>query len=107
MIAPFHDKNSHNLKSLYARRPILRQGKINAMTPRLLLTLWFLLGLTGCALNPAWQWEKYGAAEGDYDLDVKYCKLQTYSGTEGITTNESVRRMQACMMAKGWRKVEK
>lgn len=77
------------------------------MTAKPLFNSLFLLSLAGCALSPSWHWEKRGAAEGDYDLDVKYCKLQTYSGTDGITTNESVRRMQACMSAKGWRKVEK
>ena len=58
----------------------------------------------GCALLPTWHWEKLGATDDDYDLDVKFCKLKTYSGTEGMVTNESVRRMHACMESKGWRK---
>jgi hypothetical protein len=83
------------------------QRKIRAMTPKPPFTLLLLLSLAGCALSPSWHWEKRDAAEGDYDRDVTYCKLQTYSGTDGITTHGSVRRMQACMTAKGWRKVEK
>ncbi|MCL2344542.1 MAG: hypothetical protein FWC58_01650 [Desulfobulbus sp.] len=61
-----------------------------------------LLVLAGCA---SWHWEKRGASAADYDLDEKYCKLQTYSGTEGLVTNASVRRMHACLEAKGWSKV--
>lgn len=61
--------------------------------------------LAGCALlSPSWHWEKPG---GDYDADVRFCKQQTYSGTDGNVTNASVRRMHACMEAKGWKKVEK
>lgn len=59
-----------------------------------------LLGtLAGCA---SWHWEKPG---GDYGLDEKYCKLQAYSGTDGMVTNASVRRMHGCMESKGWKKV--
>ncbi len=60
--------------------------------------------LSGCSiLVPKWHWEKPG---GDYDQDERFCKTQTYSGTDGMVTNASVRRMHGCMEAKGWRKVE-
>ncbi len=62
--------------------------------------------LAGCALISRWHWEKRGASEGDYEVDEKACKLQSYSGTEGMVTNESVRRMHRCMESRGWRKVE-
>lgn len=63
------------------------------------------LVLAGCALRPGWHWEKPGAPADDYALDEKYCKLQAYSGTDGMVTNASVRRMHACLEGKGWRKV--
>ena len=60
--------------------------------------------LSACSiLAPKWHWEKPG---GDYDQDERFCKTQTYSGTDGMVTNASVRRMHGCMEAKGWRKVE-
>lgn len=60
--------------------------------------------ISGCTtpLAPSWHWEKGG---GDYDADVRFCKQQTYSGTDGAVTNASVRRMHDCMEARGWRKV--
>jgi hypothetical protein len=71
---------------------------------RLLPLLFITLG--ACALRPSWHWEKPGAGEEAYDRDLTFCKLQTYSGTEGMVTNESVRRMQGCMVGRGWRKVD-
>ena len=62
--------------------------------------------LSGCALWSTWHWEKPGAGRDEYELDVKYCKLQSYSGTDGVVTNESVRRMHRCLEGKGWRKVD-
>ena len=62
-----------------------------------------LLAMSGCSLLfPNWHWEKAG---GDYSQDERFCKTQTYSGTDGLVTQASVRRMHACMEAKGWRKV--
>lgn len=58
-----------------------------------------LLLLTACA---SWHWEKAG---GNYAQDEKFCKQQTYTGTDGMVTKEMVRRMHGCMEAKGWRKV--
>lgn len=60
-----------------------------------------LLGLTACS---SWHWEKPGALDGDYVRDETVCKQQVYSGTDGIVTNASVRRMHACMMSRGWLK---
>jgi len=65
-----------------------------------------LLSLTGCALFPNWHWEKRGATDGDYALDERDCKVQSYSGTDGTVTKASVRRMHTCLEARGWRKVE-
>lgn len=62
--------------------------------------------LSGCALRPAWHWEKEGASEAQYAQEVNQCKAATYSGTDGMVTQESVRRMHACLEARGWRKVE-
>lgn len=64
-----------------------------------------LLTITGCALKPAWHWEKPGASEQDYTTDLNQCKFATYPDTTGTVTNESVRRMFACMEGKGWSKV--
>jgi hypothetical protein len=64
-----------------------------------------LVALSGCALLSSWHWEKRGAGEDDYEMDLKFCKQRSYSGTDGMVTNESVRRMHGCMEAKGWRKV--
>lgn len=59
-----------------------------------------LLCLAGCA---SWHWEKPGG--GDYGADEKYCKLQAYSGADGMVTSAHVRAMQGCMESRGWRKV--
>ncbi|AXS79516.1 hypothetical protein [Dechloromonas sp. HYN0024] len=61
------------------------------------------LALAACS---SWHWEKPGALDGDYSRDEIVCKQQVYSGTDGIVTNASVRRMHACMVARGWRKAE-
>ena len=77
------------------------------MPGRHLLAITLLLALlAGCALTSRWHWEKRGAGDGDYDFDEKACKLLSYSGTEGMVTNESVRRMHRCLESRGWRKVE-
>lgn len=60
--------------------------------------------LSGCSLlSPGWHWEKPG---GDYAQDERFCKSQTYSGTDGMVTQSTVRRMHACMESRGWRKTE-
>ncbi|MER2539514.1 MAG: hypothetical protein ABTQ26_09755 [Azonexus sp.] len=61
------------------------------------------LCLAGCA---SWHWEKHGASDDDYTLDEKNCKIQSYSGTDGMVTQASVRKMHNCLQAKGWHKVE-
>ena len=58
-----------------------------------------VISLAGCA---SWHWEKRG---GDYAVDENFCKLQAYSGTDGMVTNASVRKMHACMESRGWQKV--
>jgi hypothetical protein len=65
------------------------------------LTIIFL-GLAACS---SWHWEKRGAQDGEYARDETYCKQLVYPGTDGIVTNASVRRMHACMQARGWVKV--
>jgi hypothetical protein len=64
-----------------------------------------VLTITGCALKPSWHWGKTGASEQDYSTDLNQCKFATYPDTMGTVTNESVRRMFACMEGKGWSKV--
>ena len=64
-----------------------------------------LLTLAGCALKPSWHWEKPGATEREYTIDLNQCKTVTYPDTTGMVTNEGVRRMFACMESKGWSKV--
>ncbi|PKO86268.1 MAG: hypothetical protein CVU18_15780 [Betaproteobacteria bacterium HGW-Betaproteobacteria-12] len=62
-----------------------------------------ILLLSGCA---TWHWEKRGASAADYEADEKYCKLQAYSGADGMVTKAHVRRMHDCLAARGWRKVD-
>jgi hypothetical protein len=62
-------------------------------------------GVTGCALKPTWHWEKPGASDQEYSFDLNQCKTANYPDTSGMVTNEAVRRMFACMEAKGWSKV--
>lgn len=62
----------------------------------------FLLGITGCALRPGWHWEKTGADDQALSWDQNQCKAKIYSGSAGEVTNETVRRMFACMEGKGW-----
>lgn len=61
--------------------------------------------LGGCVLQPAWRWEKVGAGEADYQRDEKFCKLQAYSGADGMVTGAQVRQMHACLEGRGWRKI--
>jgi hypothetical protein len=69
------------------------------------ISLLCVAALTGCALFPSWHWEKKGASEAEYSFDEAQCKAKVYSGTDGMVTNASVRRMHGCMEAKGWVKV--
>ncbi len=67
----------------------------------------FLLASTVCLAGCAsWHWEKQGASDDAYAQDEKHCKVQSYSGTDGMVTQASVRKMHTCLHAKGWRKVE-
>ncbi len=59
------------------------------------------LGLAACS---SWHWEKRDGLDGDLAGDEKHCKQEVYSGTDGMVTNASVRRMHACMQARGWQK---
>ena len=68
-----------------------------------LLLLIAIIGLSGCA---TWHWEKRGANNDDYLQDEKFCKVQSYSGTDGMVTQASVRKMHNCLEARGWRKAE-
>ncbi len=61
--------------------------------------------LAGCALQPSWRWEKVGAGEAEYPRDEKFCKLQAYSGADGMVTGAQVRQMHACLEGRGWRKI--
>lgn len=61
-----------------------------------------VLLVSGCA---SWHWEKAGAGAVEYETDEKYCRLQAYSGTDGMVTKEQVRKMHACLESRGWRKV--
>lgn len=63
-------------------------------------------GLAGCVLAPGWHWERPGAAPADYAEDERICKVETYAFNNGAVTRASVRRMHACMEARGWRKVD-
>jgi hypothetical protein len=82
------------------------QRKIHRMKRKLTLTLILLSSLGACALLPSWHWEKPGASKEELEFDQNQCKAKVYSGSGGDVTNESVRRMFACMQAKGWRKVD-
>ncbi len=61
--------------------------------------------LAGCGLMPSWHWEKRGASEAEYAYDEAQCKAKVYTGTDGMVTQASVRRMHGCLEAKGWAKV--
>lgn len=69
------------------------------------LSACFAVLLAGCSLMSSWHWEKAGAGEAEYSFDEAQCKAKLHAGTDGMVTQESVRRMHACMEAKGWSKV--
>lgn len=71
---------------------------------KIALSVWFAVLLSGCALMSSWHWEKAGASEAEYSFDETQCKAKTYAGNDGTVTNATVRRMHACMEARGWRK---
>lgn len=79
---------------------------IHTMKRKLSLTLILLTGLSACAFFPSWHWEKPGSDKQALEYDQSQCKAKVYSGNGGDVTNESVRRMFACMQGKGWRKVD-
>ena len=79
---------------------LARQGMRLGVCGAALLVL-----VAGCSLRPGWHWEKPGADDAAYEQDIKFCKLQAYSGADIAVTNENVRRMHACMQGRGWRKV--
>jgi hypothetical protein len=60
----------------------------------------------GCAIWPAWHWERPGASDDELSWDQSQCKAKVYPGSAGAVTNETVRRMFACMEGRGWSKVE-
>ena len=64
-----------------------------------------MIAFVGLAACSTWHWEKRGAQVGDYVRGENFCKQQVYSGTHGMVTNASVRRMPGCLVAKGWQKV--
>lgn len=66
------------------------------------LALAVFLPLSACALFSSWHWAKPGASDADYAADEAQCKARVYSGTDGMVTNASVRRMHGCMEGKGW-----
>jgi hypothetical protein len=72
---------------------------------KIALSVWFAVLLSSCALMSSWHWEKAGASEAEYSFDETQCKAKTYAGNDGTVTNATVRRMLACMEARGWRKV--
>lgn len=67
--------------------------------------LWLALGVCACAACSSWHWAKGGADAEAYAADERLCKTQVYNGTDGMVTHASVRRMHACLEARGWRKV--
>lgn len=73
----------------------------------LLTSIALLPLLAGCMFGARWHWERPGASPADYGADEKYCKLQSYSGADGMVTQAQVRRMHGCLEARGWRKVER
>lgn len=62
--------------------------------------------LAGCALWPSWHWEKAGATADELTWDQNQCKAKVYAGSTGMVTDATVRRMQYCMGARGWHRVE-
>lgn len=68
------------------------------------LLILVFVGLAGCS---SWHWEKAGARDGDYARDEIECKQQVYTGADGMVTKASVRSMHACLLARGWRKVDR
>lgn len=71
-----------------------------------LLALVITMTFSACALFPNWHWEKRGATEADYAIDERDCKVLSYSGTDVMVTQVSVRRMHSCLEMRGWRKVK-
>jgi len=69
------------------------------------LCLWVVVSVSACALRSGWHWEKAGADAEALSWDQNQCKAKVYAGSSGAVTNETVRRMFACMEGKGWSKV--
>lgn len=72
----------------------------------LFLIVFISLAVSGCFFRPSWHWAKPGAGEAELDWDQNQCKARVYAGSSGNVTNETVRRMFACMEGKGWRRVD-
>ena len=68
--------------------------------------VYLVVMLAGCALRPTWHWERPGASDEEYSFELNQCKAAVYTDASGFVTQESVRRMYACMERKGWKRVE-
>lgn len=77
-------------------------AKYMTIIPKYALVLAVFLSFSACALFSSWHWSRPGASDADYAADEAQCKARVYSGTDGMVTNASVRRMHGCMEGKGW-----
>lgn len=69
------------------------------------LLICLVVGISGCGIWPTWHWAKPGASKEELNWDQNQCKAKVYVGSSGDVTNETVRRMFACMEGKGWSRV--
>lgn len=68
------------------------------------------LVLTGCAIEPVtsksdFHFEKPGANDQDFKVDIGQCKAQALAGTNGVLHGGTVMIAEACLQGKGWNKV--
>ena len=63
------------------------------------------LGLTGCATNNKWHWEKTGSSTNEFNMDIGQCKAQALAGTGGYLNMGTIMIADSCMQGKGWYKV--
>jgi len=68
------------------------------------LLLIAIAALSGCATNN-WHWDKSGADEQVYNMDMGQCRAQALSGTGGYVNAGTIMILNSCMQGKGWYQV--
>lgn len=69
-----------------------------------LIPLAVALLLVACASQPEYVWQKPGANDNDWEMDLGQCRAQAF-GTANVTLMQAAIVQTSCLRGKGWRQV--